>query len=196
MEYEGIHDSRKKVEQEIDVNYASPGRINKYELLSAGSGYQVKDPERYGVVEFDSEFKVLSLEEKRSKPKSNYAVVGLYFYDNNVVKIAENTKPSNRGELEITDINKEYLKKGKLEVTTLDQGFAWLDTGTHDSLLEAGHYVQTIEKRQGLKIACLEEIAYRNKWIDKSHLIDAANFYNKSDYGNYLLRSLDFYEDN
>lgn len=149
-------------------------------------GYPVKDPERYGVVDFDSEGKAVSLEEKPKKPKSNYAVPGLYFYDNNVVSIARNIKPSARGELEITDLNREYLNAGKLHVQLLGRGFAWLDTGTYDSLIDAGHFVQTIEQRQGFKIACLEEIAYLNKWIYEEQLMHAAEFYKNSSYGEYL----------
>ncbi len=149
-------------------------------------GYPVKDPERYGVVEFNNDGKVVSLEEKPRKPKSNYAVPGLYFYDSNVVSIAKNIKPSARGELEITDLNKEYLSEGKLQVQLLGRGFAWLDTGTYDSLIDAGQFVQTIEQRQGFKIACLEEIAYLNKWIYEEQLIQAADFYKNSSYGEYL----------
>jgi len=149
-------------------------------------GYPVKDPERYGVVEFGNDGKVVSLEEKPKKPKSNYAVPGLYFYDNNVVSIAKNIKPSARGELEITDLNREYLIAGKLHVQLLGRGFAWLDTGTYDSLIDAGQFVQTIEQRQGFKIACLEEIAYLNKWIYEEQLIQAADFYKNSSYGEYL----------
>ncbi|MBU1105382.1 MAG: glucose-1-phosphate thymidylyltransferase RfbA [Candidatus Riflebacteria bacterium] len=149
-------------------------------------GYPVKDPERYGVVEFDSEGKAMSLEEKPKIARSNYAVPGLYFYDRNVVNVAKNIKPSARGELEITDVNKEYLKAGKLTVQLLGRGFAWLDTGTYDSLIEAGQFVQTIEHRQGFKIACLEEIAYINKWIYEEQLLQAAEFYKKSSYGDYL----------
>jgi len=149
-------------------------------------GYPVKDPERYGVVEFDSEGKAISLEEKPKKAKSNCAVPGLYFYDNNVVNVAKSIKPSARGELEITDVNKEYLKAGKLNVQLLGRGFAWLDTGTYDSLIEAGQFVQTIEHRQGFKIACLEEIAYINKWIYSEQLLKTAEFYKNSSYGEYL----------
>lgn len=149
-------------------------------------GYYVNDPERYGVAEFDNNLNVISLEEKPKKPKSNYAVTGLYFYDNDVVEIAKNIKPSDRGELEITDVNKEYLKKQKLKLELLGRGFAWLDTGTHESLLEAANYIQVIEKRQGLKIACLEEIAYHMKYIGVNELEAASNNYGKSAYGEYL----------
>lgn len=148
--------------------------------------YQVHDPERYGVVEFDKDFKALSIEEKPTKPKSNYAVPGLYFYDNDVVAIAKSIKPSHRGELEITDINKVYLEKGKLEVGVLDRGTAWLDTGTFDSLIEAGEFIEVIEKRQGLKIGCIEEIAYRNGWINDEQMEKLATIYMKSGYGVYL----------
>lgn len=148
--------------------------------------YQVHDPERYGVVEFDKDFKVLSIEEKPKEPKSNYAVPGLYFYDNDVVAIAKSIKPSHRGELEITDVNKVYLEKGKLEVGVLDRGTAWLDTGTFDSLIEAGEFIEVIEKRQGLKIGCIEEIAYRNGWINDEQMERLAALYMKSGYGKYL----------
>ena len=148
--------------------------------------YQVHDPERYGVVEFDKNNRVLSIEEKPQYPKSNYAVPGLYFYDNDVVDIAKNIKPSHRGELEITDVNRVYLEKGKLEVGVLDRGTAWLDTGTFDSLIEAGEFIEVIEKRQGLKIGCIEEIAYRNGWIDDEQMNKLAAIYMKSGYGVYL----------
>ena len=148
--------------------------------------YQVQDPERYGVVEFDKNNKVISIEEKPEHPKSHFAVPGLYFYDNDIVPIAKAIKPSHRGELEITDINKVYLEKGKLEVGVLDRGTAWLDTGTFDSLIEAGEFIEVIENRQGLKIGCIEEIAYRNGWIDDAQMDKLATLYMKSGYGVYL----------
>lgn len=154
-------------------------------------GYHVSDPERFGVVEFDDDFKALSIEEKPIVPKSNYAVTGLYFYDNSVVEIAKNVRPSARSELEITDVNNAYLERGDLNVARLGRGFAWLDTGTHDSLMEAGHFVQTIESRQGLKVACLEEIGFRNGWLSESQLLESANNLQKTGYGQYLFRLLD-----
>jgi glucose-1-phosphate thymidylyltransferase len=150
-------------------------------------GYHVSDPERFGVVEFDELGKAISIEEKPEKPKSNYAVTGLYFYDNEVIEIAKNIKPSPRGELEITDVNNVYLKQGELNVCLMGRGFAWLDTGTHDALMEAGQFVQTIEHRQGLKVACLEEIGYRNGWLDKEILISQGKHLSRTRYGKYLL---------
>lgn len=153
-------------------------------------GYHVSDPERFGVVEFDKAGHALSIEEKPLKPKSNYAVTGLYFYDNDVVEIAKNITPSERGELEITDVNRAYLERKALKVEMLGRGFAWLDTGTHDSLLEASHFVHTIEQRQGLKVACLEEIAFHNGWIDAEQLGAQAEALKKTGYGQYLLKLL------
>ena len=158
-------------------------------------GYYVNDPERFGVVEFDAEGKALSIAEKPTQPKSNYAVTGLYFYDNNVVDIAKHIQPSPRGELEITDVNNIYLQQQALSVEMLGRGFAWLDTGTHDSLIEASHFVQTLEKRQGLKVACLEEIAFNNAWIDEKQLKAQGDFFSKTGYGQYLLKIYQEYLD-
>jgi glucose-1-phosphate thymidylyltransferase len=149
-------------------------------------GYYVKDPERYGIVDFDRDGNVLSVEEKPKHPKSNYAITGLYFYDNEVVRIAKGIKPSYRGELEITDVNREYLLQKRLRVELLGRGYAWLDTGTHESLLEAGEFIATIEKRQGLKMACIEEIAFTLGYIDKRQLLKAADGHKKNSYGDYL----------
>ena len=157
------------------------------ENMASVFGYYVNDPERYGVAEFDADGNCLSIEEKPERPKSNYAVVGLYFYPNSVVEIAKNIKPSARGELEITTVNQEYLKRNALKVQTLQRGFAWLDTGTHDSLSEASTFIEVIEKRQGLKVACLEEIAYKKGWITKDELIAIAHPMIKNDYGQYLV---------
>ncbi|WP_434573024.1 glucose-1-phosphate thymidylyltransferase RfbA [Pseudomonas sp. Z3-6] len=149
-------------------------------------GYWVKDPERFGVIEFNAEDRAISIEEKPIAPKSSYAVTGLYFYDNDVIRIAKEVKPSKRGELEITDINNAYLQRGDLHVERFGRGFAWLDTGTHDSLLEASQYVQTIEHRQGLKVACLEEIAYLQGWVSREQILKRAEYFGKTGYGQYL----------
>ncbi|REC95690.1 glucose-1-phosphate thymidylyltransferase RfbA [Kushneria indalinina] len=169
-------------------------RLKRAVARSTGAtifGYQVRDPERFGVVEFDSDQRVLSLEEKPSQPKSRYAVTGLYFYDNDVVDIARDVKPSHRGELEITSVNQAYLERGDLNVELLGRGFAWLDTGTHESLLEAAQFVETIEKRQGYKVACLEEIAWRNGWIDGDALMAEGRALEKNGYGQYLISLLE-----
>lgn len=150
-------------------------------------GYQVKDPERFGVVEFDDNKRAISIEEKPTKPKSHYAVTGLYFYDNDIVEIAKQVKPSERGELEITTVNQIYMQRGDLSVELLGRGFAWLDTGTHESLLEAGMFVETIEKRQGYKVACLEEIALNNGWLTKQQVLAIGQTMSKNDYGKYLI---------
>lgn len=159
-------------------------------------GYQVSDPERYGVAEFDNDGNCLSIEEKPAQPKSNYAVVGLYFYPNDVVEIAKNVRPSARGELEITSVNQEFLNRGQLKVATLPRGFAWLDTGTHESLAEASTFIEVIEKRQGLKVACLEDIAFSQGWISREKLREVAKPMAKNDYGKYLLRLADEDEKN
>ena len=159
----------------------------KENTLTTVFGYYVDDPERYGVAEFDAEGNVTSIEEKPDNPASSYAVVGLYFYTNEVIKIAKNVKPSHRGELEITSVNQEFLNRGNLKVELLGRGFAWLDTGTHESLMEAGQFIQTIEKRQGLKVACLEEIAFKMGYIDADQVIKLAEPLKKNTYGKYLL---------
>ena len=161
------------------------------ERASTVFGYWVSDPERYGVAEFDANGKVISIEEKPNEPKSNYAVVGLYFYTNDVVQVAQQIKPSHRGELEITTVNEHYLHANSLRVELMGRGYAWLDTGTHESLLEAGSFIQTIEKRQGLKIACLEEIAYEKGFIDKAQVVKLAQELSKTGYGQYLLKRFD-----
>ena len=164
--------------------------------LACVFGYQVSDPERYGVAEFDKDGNCLSIEEKPAQPKSNYAVVGLYFYPNDVVEIAKNVRPSARGELEITSVNQEFLNRGQLKVATLPRGFAWLDTGTHESLAEASTFIEVIEKRQGLKVACLEDIAFSQGWISREKLREVAKPMAKNDYGKYLLRLADEDEKN
>ena len=154
-------------------------------------GYYVRDPERFGVVEFDKNFNALSIEEKPAHPRSNYAVTGLYFYDNDVVRIAETIKPSARGELEITSVNNEYLKLGKLKVERLGRGYAWLDTGTHEAMLDAGNFIRTIETRQGLQVACLQEIAYMNGWMTREQVRESCRDLLKTEYGQYLMRMIE-----
>ena len=178
----------------IFYGYGFSAMLRDAAQLASGAtvfGYHVNDPERFGVLEFDTSGKVISLEEKPVKPKSSYAVTGLYFYDNRVVDIAKQVKPSERGELEITDVNRAYLESGELNVRVMGRGFAWLDTGTHDSLMEAGQFVQTIEHRQGLKVACLEEIGYRNGWLSAEALQQQAGALAKTGYGQYLQQVLD-----
>jgi glucose-1-phosphate thymidylyltransferase len=177
----------------IFFGYGLTGMLQRAASLDKGAvvfGYYVKDPERYGVVEFDSNNKAISIEEKPKEPKSNYAVTGLYFYDNRVVQFAKEQKPSARGELEITDINKRYLEIGQLSVEMMGRGMAWLDTGTHESLLQAGNFVETIEARQGLKVACLEEIAFNKGWITAEQVATLAKPLEKNQYGKYLLSLL------
>jgi glucose-1-phosphate thymidylyltransferase len=176
-----------------NVFYGQNFTVNLKAATSKGSGatifgYHVKDPERFGVVDFNTNGKVTSIEEKPKTPKSNFAITGLYFYDNDVVEIAKSITPSARGELEITDVNNIYLNRGDLTVELLGRGFAWLDTGTHDSLIEAGQFVQTVENRQGLKVACLEEIAFHQNWITKDKLLKQAQALKKTNYGDYLAK--------
>jgi glucose-1-phosphate thymidylyltransferase len=192
-EFIGIDDVCLVLGDNIFYGYGFSGilqnaRNNVAEGKSTVFGYYVTDPERYGVAEYDEKGNVTSIEEKPTCPKSNFAVVGLYFYTNDVVEIAKKIKPSHRGELEITSVNQEYLKQQNLKVELLGRGFAWLDTGTHDSLMEAGQFIETIEKRQGLKVACLEEIAFRMKYIDKTQLNKLAEPLKKNGYGQYLLK--------
>ncbi len=175
----------------IFFGHGISGQLEAAAKITSGAkifGYQVNDPERYGVAEIDSNKKVISIEEKPSKPKSNFAVTGLYFYDNSVIQIAKNVKPSDRGELEITDVNKAYLAKNQLSLEILSRGTAWLDTGTHESLLEASNFIATIEHRQGLKIACIEEIAFGKGYITKEQLLEQAEPMKKNSYGQYLIR--------
>ena len=177
----------------IFYGYGFSAMLQQAALARKGAtvfGYHVNDPERFGVVEFDTTGKAISIEEKPSQPKSHYAVTGLYFYDNDVIDIARQIKPSPRGELEITDVNNAYLQRGDLHVSLLGRGFAWLDTGTHESLMEASHFIQTIAARQGLKVACLEEIAYRKGWLSADKLAHQADKLSKTGYGQYLLRVL------
>tara|TARA_Y100000748_G_scaffold237943_1_gene201987 strand:- start:1717 stop:2595 length:879 start_codon:yes stop_codon:yes gene_type:complete len=177
----------------IFYGYGFSAMLNEAAQRGSGAtvfGYHVSDPERFGVVEFDDQGMAVSIEEKPAQPKSNYAVTGLYFYDNDVIEIARGIKPSARGELEITDVNMAYLERGDLNVSLLGRGFAWLDTGTHDSLMDASSFVQTIEARQGLKVACLEEIAYRQGWLSADTLRAEASALSKTGYGQYLLRLL------
>ncbi|WPU24672.1 glucose-1-phosphate thymidylyltransferase RfbA [Cedecea neteri] len=162
--------------------------VAQREIGATVFGYQVMDPERFGVVEFDENNKAISIEEKPAEPKSQWAVTGLYFYDNSVIDIAKNVKPSERGELEITSINDEYLKRGQLNVEQLGRGFAWLDTGTHDSLIEAGSFVETVQKRQGMMVACPEEIAWRNGWLSDAEIESRGTLLKKNHYGQYLLK--------
>lgn len=169
-------------------------KMEEEQSMACVFGYQVSDPERYGVAEFDKDGNCLSIEEKPAQPKSNYAVVGLYFYPNDVVEIAKNVRPSARGELEITSVNQEFLNRGQLKVATLPRGFAWLDTGTHESLAEASTFIEVIEKRQGLKVACLEDIAFTQGWISREKLREVAKPMAKNDYGKYLLRLADSME--
>jgi len=175
----------------IFYGYGFSGLLKEAASKPSGAtvfGYHVVDPERFGVVEFDASGKVISIEEKPAKPKSNYAVTGLYFYDNDVIEIAKQVKPSDRGELEITSVNNAYLECGDLNVSVMGRGLAWLDTGTHDSLMEASHFVHAIESRQGLKIACLEEIGFKNGWLSKDKLNESAKALSKTGYGQYLDR--------
>ncbi len=178
----------------VFFGYGLTGMLTEAAQLEDGAiifGYWVKDPQRYGVVEFDENGKVISIEEKPQQPKSNYAVVGLYFYSNDVVEKAKSLKPSARGELEITDLNNLYLQEGRLKVKLMGRGFAWLDTGTHESLLDASNFIATIERRQGLKVACIEEIAYRKGFIDREQLLRLAQPLSKNQYGQYLLKLAD-----
>lgn len=175
----------------IFYGYGFSGLLREAASKPSGAtvfGYHVVDPERFGVVEFDESGKAISIEEKPAKPKSNYAVTGLYFYDNDVIEIAKQVKPSDRGELEITSVNNTYLERGDLNVSVMGRGVAWLDTGTHDTLLEASHFVRAIESRQGLKIACLEEIGFKNGWLSKDKLTERAKALSKTGYGQYLSR--------
>lgn len=180
-----------------DNIYFGPGFGNKLNSVverkqgATVFGYRVTDPQRFGVIEFDQNYNVLSIEEKPARPRSNWAITGLYFYDEQVVELSRQVKPSARGELEITSLNQMYLEQGKLNVELLGRGFAWLDTGTHESLIDASLYIHTIEKRQGLKIACLEEIAYRKGWLNKEQVLTQAKRLEKNSYGQYLLQLLE-----
>lgn len=193
-EFIGNHSSALVLGDNIFYGHSFQDQLERANLRNEGASvfaYHVRDPERYGVVEFDAQGRAISLEEKPQQPKSNFAVTGLYFYDNNVVQIAESLRPSARGELEITDLNRIYLEQNKLSVEVMGRGYAWLDTGTHESLLEASQFIQTIEHRQGLKIACPEEIAYRKGFIDAVQLTKLAQPLLKSGYGSYLMQMLE-----
>ena len=190
-EQESAEEQAETTEQNAESEQADDDEAADLEVGATVFGYHVCDPERFGVVEFDSERKVISIEEKPAKPKSNYAVTGLYFYDNDVVNIAKSIRPSARGELEITAVNNEYLRRGQLHVEVFTRGYAWLDTGTHDSMLDAANFIRTVETRQGLQIACLQEIAFENGWMTKDDIRESVKDMLKTEYGQYLLRLIE-----